>query len=300
MNKPSILRSLLNKLRAEPVTEATSKVRREHHDAALPPEQELQISQTIGALRAKVADSFELPALELTGQSGPFRSSQHFFDSSFQSFEDLLRYTTINPDSRVLDYGCGLARLAIPLAGYLTGPEARYQGVDTDMNCIRRGQQVFARYPQLGFRHVDLFSTMYNKGGKDFSTLAEQDFGGPFDLAILFSVFTHILPEHCDLLLRVLRDHLGPGGELFCSWFLLNGETQAAIDQGLAHRSFPHPHGKARIDNLNVPEGAVAYLEEDVLERFEKLGFRNLVIHFGGWRGDRERRVWQDVIVAKV
>jgi hypothetical protein len=146
---------------------------------------------------------------------------------------------------------------------------------------------------------VNIFSKMYNHKGGDFDTLLESDFGGSFDLAFLFSVFTHILPEHCDLMLRFLRSQIVDGGELFSSWFLLNEETQQAIDAGYAHREFASRYGVARIDNPKIPEGAVAYYESDVIERFASSGLTDVRIHYGKWRGCMDSWVWQDIIVAR-
>ena len=140
-------------------------------------------------------------------------------------------------------------------------------------------------------------SPFHNGGG--FEVLAERDFGGPFDLVFLFSVFTHILPEHCDFLLRALHSQLIGGGEIYSSWFLLNEETQRAIDSGYAHRWFETKHGAARIGNPGVPEGAVAYYEADVVERFARAGLIDVRIHYGKWRGCDDSWIWQDVIVAR-
>jgi len=51
-------------------------------------------------------------------QSGPFSSVQHFLDSSFKNFEELLCYIDLGQNCTVLNYGCRLARLAIPMSGF--------------------------------------------------------------------------------------------------------------------------------------------------------------------------------------
>lgn len=259
-----------------------------------------EIDREIESIKQRVAASLELPDKKWIHQSGPFNSVQHFFDSSFHNFKELLYFTAITPSQKVLDYGCGLARLAIPMSGYLGDTRGSYCGVDTDKNCIKRNRRVFGHLPQFKFHHVDIYSKMYNRKGQDYQVLLEEDFGGPFDLAFLFSVFTHVLPEDCDFLLTFLHSQLFHPGEIFASFFLLNDATNEAISSGKAHRQFATGYGNARIDNPKVPEGAVAYYEADVLQRFSQAGFSDIEVHYGKWRGNIESWVWQDIIVAKV
>jgi len=58
-------------------------------------------------------------------------------------------------------------------------------------------------------------------------------------------------------------------------------------------------YGVARIDNPDVPEGAVAYHETDVIERFAKAGLTDVRVHYGKWRGCDDSWIWQDVVVAR-
>lgn len=258
-----------------------------------------KLDEEIKFIKQRVASNLELPDEKWIRQSGPFKSVQHFFDSSFQNFRELLYFTNITPTHKVLDYGCGLARLAIPMSGYMRYEEGSYCGVDTDKNCIKRNKRVFGHLPNFKFHNVDIYSKMYNRKGQDYQVLLEKNFGGPFDLAFLFSVFTHVLPEDCDFLLKFLKSQLSNSGEIFTSFFLLNEATQEAIDSGNAHRKFATSYGNARIDNPKVPEGAVAYYKTDVLERFTRAGFSEIEIHYGKWRGNVDSWVWQDIIIAK-
>jgi SAM-dependent methyltransferase len=242
----------------------------------------------------------ELPDEERMRQSGPFPTVQHFYDSSLKSFRELLVYTELKPHYRVLDYGCGLGRLAIPLSAFLDPDQDAYRGVDTDRECVERNARVFARHGNMRFEHVNLYSTMYNKAGGSFDQLEGRDFGSPFDLAFLFSVFTHILPEDCDQLLRTLCRQLAPGAELFSSWFLLNEATHQAMADGVAGRDFSARHGVARVQFRNVPEGAVAYEEADVLERFAAAGLTDVRIHYGKWRGCEDSWIYQDIVLARM
>jgi len=260
-----------------------------------------EIDATLDRLREHVPADLDLPDEAWLRQSGPFTSIDQFTTSSFKSMREVLKFTDLERSDRVLDYGCGLARLAIPLSGYLDPTAGSYTGIDTDKACIERNRQAFGALDHFRFHHVNLFSTMYNRNGrKTYRSLKRKRFGGPFDLAILFSVFTHILPENADDLLRFLRSQLAPGGQMLSTWFLLNPATESAIADGLSHRPFPFDHGTARIDNADIPEGAVAYQEDEVLARMEQAGFGPVRVHYGKWRGNVESWVWQDIVVAAV
>src|SRR5262245_9249020 len=66
----------------------------------------------------------------------------------------------IRPDSKVLDVGCGLGRLARPLTKYLNGGE--YCGVDIVKSSIEWCRANYASYQNFDFRYADVYNTVYN------------------------------------------------------------------------------------------------------------------------------------------
>ncbi len=213
------------------------------------------------------------------------------------SFTELLRLTELRRDSRVLDYGCGLGRLCIPLQAFLKD-DGSYVGVDTDVSCISYLDDLHNR-PNFAFHHVDIFTTMYNKDGTTMpSALDQLDVGAPFDVTFLFSVFTHILPADMDPLLAFLKKTLKPGGQVMASFFILNEKSLAGIEQGTSHRPFPYSYHGAMIDNEDVPEGAVAYTEADLTGYIERAGLSIAETSYGGWSGQYDDNWhWQDNLV---
>lgn len=263
------------------------------------PSKSQRLDRVIERTRKLVNAELELPDKNLIRQSGPFESVQHFYDSSFENFGELLQFTGLSPTQRVLDYGCGLARLAIPLSAFLNSEVGSYCGVDTHQQCIINNRRIFGHLPNFKFHHVNIYSKPYNPSGQDYRVLLQSDLGEPFDLAFLFSVFTHVLPEDCDFLLDFLHSQIKPGGEIFASFFLLDEATRKAIENGLTHRQFATRYGEAWIDNPNVPEGAVAYDKTDVLGRLHKAGFTDVRVISGKWGGNVDSWVWQDIVTAR-
>ena len=135
------------------------------------------------------ADKIPLPHFDLLKISGPFKSVREFFEASFYSFGQLLNMTSTHPDSCVLDYGCGLGRLAIPFSLYLRN--GRYLGIDTNLTSLEHCKKSFADNDKLKFMHFDLYSKMYNQAGKGFSMLGSKNLEMKFDTCFLFSVHSH-------------------------------------------------------------------------------------------------------------
>lgn len=247
----------------------------------------------------KDAEDLHLPTVERLRQSGPFESREQFVKSSLRNFRHLLRLTSIDSSHRVLDYGCGLGRLTIPMHAFI-GPEGSYVGVDVDAAAIDYLTELHP-LPNFDFRHVNIHSTMYNDGGARLSpTLDQLDLGEAFDVSFLFSVFTHILPADMAPLLHFLRKTLTPGGEILASFFLLNDTSVRGIDLGTSHRPFPFQIDGARIDNDEVPEGAVAYAEVDLERHVSDAGLAISHVSPGKWSGQvPDAWHWQDMVVLK-
>ena len=179
------------------------------------PEDTVEIDKVVSRLKTVPGIRRSLPELSVLQQSGPFKSVNQFFASSFDYFRHLLYYTSITPSSRVMDFGCGLGRMAIPFSAFLESERGFYCGLDTDGTVIERDKAMFAGRKNVEFRHVDIFNKHYNPVGKPATeVLAAQRFEAPFDLAFLFSVFTHILPDDLDAVIGFLAANLGSKGEI--------------------------------------------------------------------------------------
>lgn len=101
----------------------------------------------------------------------------------------------LRPEHRVLDVGCGIGRMAIPLTEYLS-PAGGYWGFDI----VRKGidwcsERITPKFPNFQFRHSDVYNQHYNPGGTvracDYRFPFEDNF---FDFVFLTSVFTHMVP----------------------------------------------------------------------------------------------------------
>src|SRR5947209_3945238 len=84
--------------------------------------------------------------------------------------EEFLRYFVelcdLQPEEDVLDVGCGIGRIARPLAEYLA-PTAHYEGFDVvEPEIAWCRDEITSRYPNFCFTYVDLFNRSYNPDGR--------------------------------------------------------------------------------------------------------------------------------------
>jgi len=106
---------------------------------------------------------------------------------------------------RILDYGCGMGRLANFISGYLK--EFLYLGVEPPGNTkLVTARPLFNHDPRIRFAEI----------GSPGEELAARQ----FDAAILGSVFTHLLPDTCRCILEHLLPIVEGGGIIIFSAFL--------------------------------------------------------------------------------
>src|SRR4051812_33177243 len=75
-------------------------------------------------------------------------------------FTVLKNRAKVLPDSRILDMGCGLGRVAAPFTEYLT--DGTYTGVDVVKESIDWCTQAYRPFKNFRFIHADLYSKFYN------------------------------------------------------------------------------------------------------------------------------------------
>jgi SAM-dependent methyltransferase len=203
---------------------------------------------------------------------------------------------------RVLDVGCGVGRFALPLLDYI---DASHGGSFDGFDILREGilwcqSTITARYPHFRFIHVDLFNPHYNAAGKlDARTFRFPYADGSFDFVLLSSVFTHLLPDEVDHYLSEIARTTAVGGRTYITWFLRTPESLAGVAAGRARLDIRHHQGRFAVMDPDLPQKAIAYDEEWVLERYRGHGFRVVTpVTYGKWSGCQGRDSFQDIVIA--
>ncbi|WP_187369436.1 class I SAM-dependent methyltransferase [Baekduia soli] len=261
-------------------------------------------------LHERARTSLRLRALDLRDRVGrrsdrlvpprrlDFVGHSDFVDTGDEFLRHFRELGALARDERVLDVGCGIGRMARPLAGYLS-PKGSYDGFDVNPEGIAWCRDRYAGRPNFRFELVDLFNRRYNPAG----TLSAETFAFPyadacFDLVIATSVMTHLLESETDRYLGEIGRVLAPGGRLLATWFLLDDLSRRAIADGRAGLPFLDPEQRVAVVSDDLPEEAVAYDRGWVMEAFRRHGLELASIHPGTWRGDDDGCSFQDIVVG--
>jgi SAM-dependent methyltransferase len=233
-------------------------------------------------------------------------SVEGFAPSGSRLVDRLVEFGGLTPDSHVLDIGCGLGRLAVPLMDYLNA-EGAYVGMDIVPSGIEWcNARIASSYANFTFTLADIANREYNPTGKyQAATYTFPYDDESFDLVVLVSVFTHMLTAEMEHYVDEITRVLKPGGRCFATYFLVNDESTALMESGKSSVRFKHRVEPYWLVNRRVPELGVGYDEPYIRSVYARpAAFAEHVIHYGGWCG--RRPFWsaesglgdQDVVVA--
>jgi SAM-dependent methyltransferase len=245
--------------------------------------------------------------LWLTGKADPelppLRRLQFVGAGDFRAIGEelldlLVHHGGLRRTERVLDIGCGIGRVAIPLTRYLE-PPATYDGFDI----VRSGidwcrKHITPRHPNFRFHLVDVRSSEYHARGADASHFRFPFDDASFDFAFATSLFTHLLMAETRQYLRESYRALAPGGRLFATFFLIDDFAREALPTRDPRFRFAHADGAQRLANPDNPAAGVALELNGALDLIREAGFTAHEIHYGQWSGRPGGVTFQDVVVC--
>ncbi len=210
-----------------------------------------------------------------------------------------VRLADLQPQERVLDIGCGIGRMAVPLTQYLSDAGS-YMGVDIVAEGIAWCERtISACYENFRFQHLDLRHPLYNPAGLTSAANIRFPFAdGSFDFICLTSVVTHIDSAVLLNYAREIGRLLGPGGRCFVTAFLVNPPAREALRRGDGRIGIdPEQAGPEWHGDPAAPMAAVAFDEDYLVEKFLRFGLRRLRKPiYGCWSG-RPSAVFQDICI---
>jgi SAM-dependent methyltransferase len=234
-----------------------------------------------------------------TGSVDDFRAS------GARLVDRLVGFGCLTPDSKVLDLGCGMGRLAVALTPYLSA-NGSYEAMDIVPAGIKWcNENIAPAHPNFHFTLADVFNAEYNPNG----SLKAREYRFPFpsesfEIVVLVSVFTHMLPADMEQYVAEISRVLKSGGHCFATYSLLNAESEQSMESGHSSLRFKHKVGPYWVVDRKVPELAVAYDEQYVQELYEKHGLSTHdSIYYGSWckrarSVDRDSGASQDLVLA--
>ena len=240
-------------------------------------------------------------AHNFTGSAAPDFTSRG--DALVQSLAELAGMT---PSSRVLDVGCGVGKLAIPMTRFLDA-NGRYEGLDIVPEGIEWCKKhIVGPHDNVHFTLADVYNKEYNPRGR----VQPVDYRFPYDdetfnVVILYSVFTHMLPDDVDRYVGEIARVLTADGHAFVSYYIINPESLRLMRSSGCAMQFKHNLGPHWTRNGKVPELGIAYNEGYIHDVYVKHGLSLPKFYGGNWCG--RAGYWpdgsgfgdQDVLVAR-
>ena len=203
----------------------------------------------------------------------------------------------ISPDSKVLDIGSGMGRVAYPLTAYLS-ENGCYEGFDVVAKGVKFcTRHISVRYSNFKFTHVSLVNDLYTAAGANAESFVFPYPDNHFDFAVANSLFTHLQEGETLNYLKEAFRTLNPGGYLYATFFLLNKERSYNVEK--AFFKFPHHRGNYALMSSKVKAANVAFEEIFLLKVCQRCGFEVKLNFKGKWDGLRDTKNFQDILILQ-
>jgi SAM-dependent methyltransferase len=195
----------------------------------------------------------------------------------------------LQPHHRVLEIGCGIGRMAIPLTRHLKGGGS-YDGLDITRDKVAYCRRTIGRrHPHFRFRLADVHNKYYNPSGTQKAATYRFPYDdATFDFVFLVSVFTHMLPDGMTRYLGEIARVLRSRGKTAITFYL----TDVPAGDGFYNYS-----DVCHVIDHAEPEHGVVYNEHFVKTLFARHGVHIDAIFHGARQRDRAERQ-QDFVTA--
>ena len=214
--------------------------------------------------------------------------------------QDFIELGGLQPHESVLDVGCGIGRVAIPLTRYLSDA-GTYHGFDIVQQGVEWcSANIAPAHRNFHFSWVNLYNRMYNPQGVEHASKFSFPYADrTFDFVFATSVFTHLLADDMRNYLREIARVMRGGGRSFITFHLLNPTSLAAMHTEKASSQFVHQLDPVSWSNdKTTPENGVAFTEEFVCSEYARNGLTISKTYYGAWSGRDDGVRFQDIIVA--
>ena len=197
----------------------------------------------------------------------------------------------INNNSKILDIGSGIGRIARPFTNFLS-LDGEYIGFDIIPDGVNWCKKAYSDFPNFKFDYFPLYNDLYNldavKKSAEFKFPYQQSY---FDLAISISVFTHLQKDELVNYFAQINSVLKPGGKFYATFFFVDKQTNNHL--------FPFDFGDYALHNTKVTNAIVAYKKEFIEKIAAESGLEIRSFYYGWWRNGlaNESVDFQDIVI---
>lgn len=211
-----------------------------------------------------------------------------------------IKYAQLEKNANVLDVGCGIGRIAVPLTSYLN-EKGNYYGIDIVESGIKWcSEKITIKHPNFRFIHSDVLNKHYNKDGSILPHEYKFPFANEtFDFVFLTSVFTHMFPQDLENYINEISRVLKYKGNCLITFFIINDESKQLMEYPKSSFNFKYHGDGFFCYKESDPEAAIAYEEKYIRTLFKSSGLKiDNSIHYGSWCGRKNYLSYQDIVVA--
>lgn len=223
-----------------------------------------------------------------------FTGGGDFKETGFRFLSYFKKYGDLEPSFKVLDIGSGMGRMAIPLSHY-TSNSGTYDGIDI----MKEGTEwcaknISSKFPNFKFHHVDLKNDLYKLDGDDASNFKLPFPNDHFDLVILISVFTHMLPDELSNYLSEIQRTLKSGKKCLITLFVFHDDSILVKNN---FGKFIKQNGDFALMSEKVKSANVAYSMDFIKRQLAENDCQLDYYSVGKWQDIDAEEDFQDFIV---
>lgn len=205
----------------------------------------------------------------------------------------------LKPNHAVLDVGCEIGRMAVPLTRFLKD-SGSYDGFDSAKSKIDWcNKHISIEYPNFRFSYTGLYNHTSNTSHKALA--GNFIFPYPdekFDFVFLTSIFTHLLPDEVAHYINEISRVMKHDATCLMSFYMVNCESEDLMIKKPTDMTFPFNKGFYRLTAAQVDNAKVAYDEEWLLEKLGNAGLKMKSIQYGQWCGRKYFLDYADLLIC--
>ena len=210
-------------------------------------------------------------------------------------------------ETRLLDFGCGIGRVALGVLRHMPG-RVQVTGFDIVPRLVDFcNAEIASHYDNVNFELVADQNAHYERYKSEAVARSRDEllgrYASSFDAAYAFSVFTHVDAGDFVDHLRFLSALVKPGGRVMFTAFALSAFARQQIEAGRTQPPFSNAryeeNGEVFVGNTDDRLAFIAYDVKRLDAMMWDAGLIPWAAEYGMWRGDEMSFSYQDLFVCR-